>query len=101
SGETPPNLVPVEVPQRNAVVPASLAPDDDAALPREPAPIYRSIPTTIVPPPVTNEVVVPINGSLRPIVPEAAPAQVSPLGPSPGAGGAGAGAAPAQPVFGH
>jgi general secretion pathway protein D len=99
SGDTPSNLVPVDVPPRNAVVPASLAPDDDVSVPREPAPIYRSIPTTIVPPPLTNEVVVPINGSLRPIVPDGAPAQVSPLGPSPDAGGTGA--APTQPVFGH
>ena len=56
-----------------STAPASLAPEIDEAAQREPAPVYRSVPTTINPPRGTNEVVVPLNGRLAPIVPGGAP----------------------------
>ena len=52
-----------------APAPASLAPDIDEAPRRDPAPIQRSVPTTINPPRGTNEVVVPLNGRVTPIAP--------------------------------
>src|SRR5690606_2817208 len=68
-----------------APAPASLAPEIDEAVSREPAPIFRSVPTTINPPRGTNEVVVPLNGRVTPIAPVApqgAPADASqPLAP--------------------
>ena len=49
--------------------PASLSPDIEESLRREPAPIFRSLPTTINPPRGTNEVVVPIDGRVGPLLP--------------------------------
>jgi general secretion pathway protein D len=84
SGETPPNLVPVELPTGKTLRPASLSPDIDEAVPREPAPIYRSLPTTVVPPPASSQAVVPLNGGPSPLAPAGEPAQVFPVRPAPG-----------------
>ena len=66
-----------------APAPASLAPEIDEAVQREPAPIQRSVPTTINPPRGANEVVVPLNGRVTPIVPpEAAAGGSQPLAPA-------------------
>ena len=49
--------------------PASLSPDIEESLRREPAPIFRSLPTTVNPPRGTSEVVVPIDGRVGPLLP--------------------------------
>lgn len=86
--------VPPGVPEAAPTGPASLAPDIDASVRSRPAPIYQSRPTTIVPPP--NEVVVPLNGRLVPLLPDGGGPQVQPV-PSPSSieptGGAPAGRA--------
>jgi len=84
--------VPPGVPEGARTGPASLAPDIDASVRSRPAPVYESRPTTIVPPP--NEVVVPLNGRLAPLVTEGGGAQVQPV-PSPSSSEP-AGAAPSR-----
>jgi general secretion pathway protein D len=62
--------------------PASLDPDTAAAS-RVPAPIYESPPTTIVPRPLSNEVVVPLDRRITPLFPDRGIPRSLPQKPSP------------------
>ncbi len=61
--------------------PASLDPDTAAAA-REPAPIYESQPTTVVPRAPSNEVVVPLDRRVTPLFPNRGVPQALPVKPS-------------------
>jgi general secretion pathway protein D len=50
-------------PSRRASGPASLSPEVDESVRRDPAPIYRSRPVLVIPPPLGNEVFVPLGGA--------------------------------------
>ncbi len=64
-------------PQRRGSGPASLSPDVDDAVRREPAPIFRSRPVLVIPPPLTNEVFVPMGGAGDGAAPQARPVKPS------------------------
>ena len=71
--ETPelPAMPPPPSADGRSVIPTagSLAPELDGAVRREPAPIYRSLPSTVNPPRGATEVFVPLDGQLGPLLP--------------------------------